>query len=627
MSGRFSIVSVALLALRCMAAGEIMTITPSQPVIGETVTLAYDASATGAALKGKSGLVGEAMLMLESDMPVLVQVPLTQTGDRWTGTFVISDERARLVLFRVVAGEEQENSDGDAPYVMVCDKTGKSLKGANLLRGSFLAGGGVMEFRHSKDFAAAYAAFASEKSLYPDNWRVYPAEWSVMMRENRTDETRAKIKAALDMYFELFKGNEEALVSALSWFDQTGQKERGDAIRKAAIEAVPTGKVAEATRRSDIFAEKDMAKRAGLIETFLADFPLNGETRKEMLSLQINAFVAAKETEKALALLEKAPDANMFNEIAWEWIEKGENLGKAVEIAKRGVDLALNPPPASKPSYMSGEMWKRQNEYSAAMVLDTYGFGLYQLGSYPEAEAAIQQAYTLVHGESPEITERLLMLYNKNGKYDKAMEVGKNAVEHGKTTDKLIEYFKTAYKAAKGSEKGFVVILANAKASNAKTTKEKALKSRLNTRAIPFTLKDLTGKTVRLADLKGKVVVLDFWATWCGPCKASFPALQKVNDRYKKNPSVKIFALNTSERVTGKEREDLVKKFVADNKYTFSVLYDEGFADKYGVEGIPTKFVIDRKGKFAFKSVGFGGEEEMMQELTGQIDLLLAEQP
>ena len=127
--------------------------------------------------------------------------------------------------------------------------------------------------------------------------------------------------------------------------------------------------------------------------------------------------------------------------------------------------------------------------------------------------------------------------------------------------------------------------------------------------------------------MKGRVVVLDFWATWCGPCKRSFPTLQKVFEKYRENPSVQILALDTWENVKGEEREVQVKKFLTENGYTFPVLFDEGFVDKYGVEGIPTKFVIDRKGRVAFTSIGFSGADEMLEELTTQIDVLLAEKP
>jgi thiol-disulfide isomerase/thioredoxin len=606
---------------------QVFTVTPGEPKIGDQLTVTYNPAAPAAALKGATTLKAEVMVMLTTESPVLIEIPLTRTESAFSGSFSLTNSAGRLLLFRVVSGAEQDNNNGNAWHVLVHGTDGKPLENANALRGSFLGGMGIMEFKHEKDYAAAYTALAKEKELYPGNWRAYTTEWSLIMRENRNEETKVKIKTALEAYYSRFQTDEEAVAAALSWFEQTGQKERGDAIRGTAMERNPKGRIAEATRLRNATQERDVAKRIDLIEKFLEEFPQKGSMRDNLMSLLVNSYVQAKQPDKALATVDMipSPDPGMLNAVAWGWIEKGENLDQAVKAAKKGVDIASNPAAMVKPTYFSNEQWKEQMEFGLGMILDTYAFGLYQQGKYPEAEDAFARSYRISKGEQPDITERLLMAYEKNGKHAEIMAVGKEVVEAGKTSDKILAYYKAAYVKTNGSDKGFDTLLGSAKETRAKEMKDKVMKSRVNKPAIQFALKDTREKTVRLSDLKGKVVVVDFWATWCGPCKMSFPTLQKVYEKYRSNPNVAIYALNTWERVSGKERKDIVKKFLADNKYTFPVLYDEGFVDKFGVDGIPTKFIIDKKGQIAFKSVGFNNADEMLSELTTQIDMLVAE--
>ncbi len=147
-------------------------------------------------------------------------------------------------------------------------------------------------------------------------------------------------------------------------------------------------------------------------------------------------------------------------------------------------------------------------------------------------------------------------------------------------------------------------------------------KSMLNETAPAFALLDLDGKNINVEDLKGKVVVVDFWATWCGPCKASFPAMQKMVNKYKEDPNIKFVFIDTWEKGENKKKE--AADFITTNKYSFHVLLDneDKVVAQFKVDGIPTKFVIDKNGNIRFKAVGFdGSDDKLVDELTAMIEL------
>ena len=134
--------------------------------------------------------------------------------------------------------------------------------------------------------------------------------------------------------------------------------------------------------------------------------------------------------------------------------------------------------------------------------------------------------------------------------------------------------------------------------------------------APPFTLDDLDGKKVSLADLKGKVVVLDMWATWCGPCVASLPHLDELAKGYReKGAAVAVYAVNQQEDAAK------VKPFVAKKKWTLPVLLDsDGAMGKaYKADAIPETVIVGKDGTVKKVFVGSGNEKGIADAVEAEL--------
>jgi len=133
-----------------------------------------------------------------------------------------------------------------------------------------------------------------------------------------------------------------------------------------------------------------------------------------------------------------------------------------------------------------------------------------------------------------------------------------------------------------------------------------------NTASAPnWELKDLDGKTVRSSDFKGKVVVLDFWATWCGPCRAEIPGFVALQKKYAPQGLVVVGASADEGGAA------TVKPFTQKLGVNYPVvLADEKVQQAIGgIEAIPTTFIIDSPGRVVKKHSGFANKDEFEQEI------------
>lgn len=140
----------------------------------------------------------------------------------------------------------------------------------------------------------------------------------------------------------------------------------------------------------------------------------------------------------------------------------------------------------------------------------------------------------------------------------------------------------------------------------------------LNSVAPDFTLKDLTGRNISLSDYRGKVVLLEFWATWCPPCKASVPALIALKQKYEQKGFV-VLGLSID---TDSDALEQVRKFSIAHNITYPVLLaNEATPKTYNVISIPTSFLIGKDGKIV--DIYKGYSDEFSNRVSSQIEKLL----
>ena len=135
-----------------------------------------------------------------------------------------------------------------------------------------------------------------------------------------------------------------------------------------------------------------------------------------------------------------------------------------------------------------------------------------------------------------------------------------------------------------------------------------------------FTLKTLDGREVALSKLKGKVILLDFWATWCGPCRESIPHLIQLYKTYQKN-GLEVIGMNMD-----KGDINTVKHFVKSMDIPYPIVMTPDHAERsYGITGLPATILIDRKGRIREKIAGY--TSEIAKQLTAKVVDLISEKP
>ncbi|NQV29799.1 MAG: TlpA family protein disulfide reductase [Candidatus Marinimicrobia bacterium] len=258
-----------------------------------------------------------------------------------------------------------------------------------------------------------------------------------------------------------------------------------------------------------------------------------------------------------------------------------------------------------------GLQWRNE---IGAMIFDTQG-NLHE--KMDETDKAIEAfGVSLDYFEQPQtLLSRGLILESQND-LEGALEDYIAAMGISPNQPMLVQKVKEVYTKLNPSENAETFIV-EIQVSLQERRKEEVLSESFFNDAPAFEMTDFNQRLINNKTMLGKVVFVDFWATWCNPCRRELPEFQKFYDLYKNNPRVVFVAASTD------AEKEKVLPYIQEMNYTFPVAYAADTATKFGVEGIPSLFIIGPSGKIRYKIVGFDPDKDFVREMSWRLESLL----
>jgi thiol-disulfide isomerase/thioredoxin len=628
-------------------------VSPERPENGKPITITYDASQTP--LSGKKQVNAVVYQYINYKWKA-ADLKLNGVQNHWKATFNVPVD-CGFLGFKFTSGDQIDNNQDQGYFVMLSDSRRKGL----IAPGGYAGWGMARSPKYGMDIpnyikfegisdSATYHWLNQEISYNQPSKSILAYPYATALKATYKDSATPRLQRVMAYLkrpeaseLDLFNGRRIAQYLL-------NDKNMADSIEKMWVKHFPNGSLARLAAYKNITQSRDIPTILAASEKFLKDFPeyqhnavIDDQNRINygMVYQNIMVFGAMQhpdgnEVAQYVDSLSFEALPNVYYKLIQISYDKG-NLNRLKEysdlLVKRFEYFKTHQPESM--AYLSPTEW--QKEYTRLFVLNVsrvYSGLLNKAGLYAQALRITEEAQKIQHYKQAAINNEQAIALQKLGKSAELEKLLIKSMFENQSSTEMKTMLKAIYIKRKKSAAGFEAYLESLKnPANLKKNQEE-LKARMIKKEMPdWSMKDLKGNTVTLAGLKGKTIVMDFWATWCVPCKASFPGMKLAVEKYKNDPDVVFLFIDTEEYKAGFRAE--VAKYIKDNQYPFQVLFDnqtEGaktndevfsrVAKTFTISGIPQKLIIDRNGFLRFISIGYGGSATALaDEISSLIEL------
>jgi thiol-disulfide isomerase/thioredoxin len=374
-------------------------------------------------------------------------------------------------------------------------------------------------------------------------------------------------------------------------------------------------------------AGNDRAALVRNLEAFLKKYP-EAPQRVRIYRALVEAALQLRDTTRAAEYAERivalTPDDMSMTVLAIQLLERaGDEAGlrRATSYSTRVLDYIGNDEKSPK---ISQEEWEASKNRDRMTLLALRGRLYLKLHETSKAQKDFEDSYAFEPsagaaeklGEIAEMNKDLPRAIQEYSRAFALADAAKNAADRREIRQKL----GNAWRLVHGSDQGLGdYTLSIYDELTPSPSKANAARNADAKEPFEFTLRRVPdGSALPLSAEKGKVLVVNFWATWCGPCRALEPVFDRVAIDFHQNHDVLFLAADCD------EDETLVPPYVKEVKPQTTVVFADGLDRLFAINSFPTVVIIDRAGKIAYRTEGYGDEDAFQQSLTAAIHQALA---